>query len=148
HVGPAAVAARDERCARGLDLAQRLDDVLAARDLCGIRLRPYQHEVVVHDRMTLHAMALGDELLFRRTRMHEYHVRITAACEVERLSRAERHDAHLDAGLLLEARQDVAEEPRLFGRSGGSDRDEALCRYALREPESAQQNGKTPDPLC
>ena len=94
---------RDTNGAPGaLDLAQRVEHVLAAGDSRGIRLRSDEDEVVVHDRQALHAVAFAQELLFGGFRVHEDHVRIAAAREVERLARAERHDAHLDAGLLLE----------------------------------------------
>jgi colanic acid/amylovoran biosynthesis protein len=53
-----------------------------------------------------------------------------AAREIERLARSERHDAHVDAGLGLEDRQDVAEQARLLGRRRRGDGDAALLREA------------------
>ena len=100
----ALVAARGERRLRRLDLLQRRDDVLAAADLRRIGLRPDQHEVVVHHLEALHAVAFGDELLLERLGVHEHHVGVAAPAHVERLPGAERHHAHLDAGLLLEDR--------------------------------------------
>ena len=47
-------------------------------------------------------MAFAHELLLGGLRVHEHDVRIAAPREVERLAGAERDDAHLDAGLLLE----------------------------------------------
>ena len=96
--------------------------------LRGIRLRPDQHEVVVHDLVAPHAVALGDELLLERPGVHEHHVGVAAPRHVERLAGAERDHAHLDAGLLLEDRQQVLEEPGLLGRGRRSDGDEALLR--------------------
>ena len=43
--------------------------------------------------------------------MDEHDIGIAAAREVERLTRAERNDADLDSGLLLEDGQEVAEQP-------------------------------------
>src|SRR5947199_206284 len=53
---------------------------------------------------------------------------VAAAREIERLPRAERDHAHLDAGLLLENWQDVAEEARLLGRGRRGDDDELFLR--------------------
>ena len=61
-------------------------------------------------------------------RVHEHHVGVAAPREVERLAGAERDHAHLDAGLLLESGQDVAEQPRLLGRGGRGDDDEVFLR--------------------
>ena len=78
-VRAALVAARGERRLRGLDLLQRLDDVLAAGDLGRIGLRPDQHEVVVHHLEALDAVALGDEFLLGGLGVHEDHVGVAAA---------------------------------------------------------------------
>ena len=107
----------------------------------GIRFRADDDEVVVHDGIAPHAVALAQELFLGRLRMHEHDVGIAAAREVERLARAERHDAHLDPGPLLEDRQEVLEEPRLLGRGRRCDRDEPLRERARRagERERAEQ---------
>ena len=123
------VAARDEGGALGLDRLERGDDVLGALDAGRIALRPDQDEVVVHHRIALHAEAFGDELLFLRLGMHEHHVGIAAAAGVERLAGALRHHLHVDAGLRLEQRQDVAEQAGVLGRGGRGDDD----RFVLRE---------------
>ena len=133
HVRAALVAARDERRLRRLDLLQRFDDVLAAGDLRGIALRPDQHEVVVHHGEPLDAFALGQEFLLGRLRVDEDDIGVAAPREVERLPGAERDDAHLDAGLLLEDRQQVAEQSRLLGRRRRGDGDEALLRLRRRQ---------------
>ena len=123
----------------------------AARDLLK-RLRPRpcrrrpspgrtsarQDEIVVHHLVAPHAVALGDELLLERPGVHEHHVGVAAPAHVERLAGAERHHAHLDAGLLLEDRQQVLEEARLLGRGGRGDGDEALLR--LRPARQATQS--------
>src|SRR6185503_8139732 len=80
----ALIAARNEGRLSCTDLAKRLDHVLHARDSRGIGARADENEVVVHDLETLHAVALGDELLLERPGVHEHHVRVAAASDVER----------------------------------------------------------------
>ena len=67
----------------------------------------------------VHAMTFRYEFLLGRLGMHEHHVGVTPARRVERLPRALRDDTHVDAGLLLEDRKQMFEEPRVFGRGGG-----------------------------
>ena len=103
------------------------------RDLRGVRFWSDQDEVVVHDGKALHAVTLGEKPLFGSPCVHEHHVGIAAAREVQRLARAERYDAHLDAALLLEERQDVLEEPGLFRGGRRCHDDEALRQCARRD---------------
>ena len=103
-MGTRTIPARYEGRLFVLDLLKRLGDVIHALDAGRIALRPDQHEIVVHHRVALHALTLGEKLLFRRFGMHEYDVGIAAPASVERLAGALRHNFHLDAGLLLEQR--------------------------------------------
>ena len=128
-MGAGLVAARDEVGALGLDRLQRGDDVLRSLDAGRIALRPDQDEVVVHDGIALHAKAVGEELFFLRLGMDEHDVGIAAPGGVERLSGALRHHLHVDAGLRLEHRQDVAEQAGILRRGGRGDDD----RFVLRE---------------
>ena len=73
--------------------------------------------------MALHAVALGDELLLLRLGVDEHHVGIAAATRIERLPSPLRDDLHVDAGLLLEHRQDVPEEARVLRRCRRGDDD-------------------------
>ena len=66
--------------------------------------------------------------------VHEHHVGVAAARDVERLAGAERDHAHLDAGLLLEDRQQVLEQARLLGRRGRRDGDELVLRARRAAP--------------
>ena len=128
------VAARDERRALALIVFSAGDDVLAL-DAGRIALRPDQDEVVVHHRIALHAEAVGDELLLLRLGVHEHHVGVAAPAGVERLAGALRHHLHVDAGLGLEQRQDVAEQAGVLGRGGRGDDD----RFVLRERGRGEQ---------
>ena len=74
-----------------------------------------------------------------RFRVHEHDVGVAAAREVERLPGAERDDAHLDAGLLLEYRQQVLEQPRLLGRRRRRDGDESSAPCAGRRASEREQ---------
>src|SRR5215813_9044395 len=94
------------------------EDIRAALDLGRIRLRPNQHEIVVHHREPLNAEPVGHELLFLRLGMHEHHIGIATAAGVERLAGALRDHPHINAGLGGEPRQDETEQPRTLGRGG------------------------------
>ena len=50
--------------------------------------------------------------------MHEYDVRIAASAGIERLAGALRDNLHVDSGLFLEQRQDVAKQTGILGRRG------------------------------
>ena len=65
--------------------------------------------------VALEAEALGDELLLGRLVVHEQHVGVAAPAHVERLPGADGDDANVDAGRLLERRQQVREQARLLG---------------------------------
>jgi hypothetical protein len=86
-------------------------------------------------------VAFGDELVLRRLRVHKYDVGVAAPRKIERLACAERDDAHLYAGLLLEQRQDMLEKPRLFGRRGRRDGYELLSKRGRNTRERAQRDG-------
>ena len=69
----------------------------------------------------------------------EHDVGVAAAREVERLARAQRDHAHLDAGVLLEHRQQVAEQARLLGRRRRRDDDELLLRACRERGQQEEQ---------
>jgi hypothetical protein len=106
--------------------------IFAAGDLRRIGLRAEQHEVVVHHVLALHGVALRQELLLQRLGVHQDHVGIAAPADVERLSGADRDDAHFDPGRGGEDRQQVTEQPRLFRGGGRGDGDEAGDRGGER----------------
>ena len=93
-----------------LQRVERSDDVTRSFDAGRIASRADQNEVVIHHGIALHAEALGQEFFLGRFGMHEYHVGVTAPSGVERLASPLRHHLHVDAGLRLEQRQDVAEQ--------------------------------------
>src|SRR6185436_8351958 len=72
-------------------------------------------------------------------------VGIAATRELERLPGAERDHPNLNARLLLEHRQQVLEQTRLLGGSGGRDGDEFLRqrgRYERARPEHDRKGGQ------
>ena len=73
-------------------------------------------------------MPFCEKLFLGRSGVHEDHVGIAPAGEIEGLPGTERHHPHLDPGLLPENRQDVAEQSRLLGRRGRGDDDELVLR--------------------
>ena len=116
-----------------------VDDVLAL-DAGRIALRPDQHEVVVHHVEALHAEALGEEFLLLRLGVDEHHVGVAAPRGVERLAGALRDHLHVDAGLGLEDRQEIAEQPGILRRGGRGDHDRlVLRRWRARNGERANQ---------
>ena len=60
---------------------------------------------------------------------------------VERLTRAQRHDLHLDASLRGEDGQDVLEQSGLLGRGGRGDRDRAGLRGGGRRDQAEKRCG-------
>jgi len=121
-VRAALVAARHEIAVGGGQLLQGGGDVLAV-GAGRVVLGTDQYEVVVHDLAVLDAVAFVDELLLRCGVVHEHHVRITAAADVQGLAGTERNDLHVDAGSLFELRQNVPEKAGLLGRRGRGDDD-------------------------
>src|SRR5262249_48198320 len=83
-------------------------------------------------------MPFRNEFLLRLPGMHENHVGIAAAAGVERLAGALRHHLHIDAGLGLEQRQDVAEQAGVLRRSGRCNHD----GFILRRSERYLRKGK------
>jgi len=88
--------------------------------------RTDQDEVVVHHRVPPDAETLGQELLLRRLGVHQHHVGIAAPAGIERLAGALRHHLHVDAGLGLEDRQQVAEQAGVLCRRGRGNHDRLL----------------------
>ncbi len=88
--------------------------------------------------MALHAETVGDEFFLLRLGVDEDDVGVAAAAGVERLAGALRHHLHVDAGLGLEQRQDVAEQAGILRRGGGGDDD----RFVLRQRRRCAENGK------
>ena len=100
------------------DLPQGGRGVGRAGDAGGVALGADDDEVVVHDVEALHALSVGDELLLVGLGMDEQHVAVAVAGVLDRLPGADGDHAHLDPGLVLKQRQDVAEQARLLGRGG------------------------------
>ena len=107
-------------------------------DVRRIRLRADEDEVVVHDRVTLDAFAFGEPFQLRRLVVDEHDVGIAAATDVERLARTDGDDAHVDARVLLERRQQLREQAGLLGRRRRRDDDERLLRERRRGKQRAR----------
>src|SRR5262249_49325365 len=137
------VAARDEGCALGFNGLQRKGDVPCPLDAGGIVLRSDDDKIVVHHGIALHAKPFRNEFLFCLPGMHENHVGIAAARGVERLAGTLCDDFNIDAGLGLEQRQDVAEQPGVLRRSGGGDHDGLVPR--AHGPGDDEGNGRGQD---
>ena len=115
-MGAGSIAPRDEGRLFVFDSFECLGNVPHALDAGRIALGADQHEVVVHHRVTLHAFSLGEKFLLCRFGVHKDDVSISAPAGIERLAGALRDDFHLDAGLLLEQRQDVTEQAGILRR--------------------------------
>ena len=120
------------------DLGECGGDVVAL-GLGRIRRRADDDEIVVHHRQPLGREAFGDELLLGGGVVHEHHVGVPAARHVERLTGADRNHADVDAGGLLELRQQVAEQAGLLGRRGRRHHDALVLRPGRRNRHRAQQ---------
>jgi len=93
--------------------------------------------------MALHAKPLRNEFLLCLPGMHENHVGIAAARGVERLAGTLGDDFNDDAGLLLEQRQDVAEQAGVLRRRGGGDHNGSACARAGAAATSVMVATKT-----
>jgi hypothetical protein len=78
---------------------------------------------------------LVDEGLLGGAVVHEHHVGVAAAPNVEGLAGPHRHDPDGNPGAGRESRQEVVEEPGLLRRGGGGDGDRALGRGSRRGHE-------------
>ena len=74
--------------------------------------------------------------------MDEDDIGIAAAPNVERLTGAERYDANLDPGFLLEDRQQEPEQPGLLGRGRRGDGDELVLRLCRERDQSDEQGNE------
>ena len=139
----AAIAARYEWRADGLKFLQRDDDVLAAADLRRIGLRADEHEIVVHHRVALDAVTFREKLFLGGASVHEHDVGIAAPRDIESLASSQGDDVDLDAGLAFEDRQQMAEQPGLFGRRRRGHGDEAFLSVQRRSKQ--RENGTEKD---
>jgi hypothetical protein len=64
--------------------------------------------------------------------MHEHHIGVAAARGVERLAGALGDDFHVDPGLLLEDRQQIAEQAGILRRRGRGDHDGLFLSHNRR----------------
>jgi hypothetical protein len=85
----------------------------------------------------LEAEAFGHELLLGRRVVHEQHVSVAAAADVQRLSSPDRDRPDDDSSRFRECREQMGEQAGLLGGSRGSHHDAAVLR------ESGRQCGKT-----
>ena len=112
---PLVIVARNERRVDvAMASAARHDD-LAPANLGGIALRAYQHEIVVHDRIAPDALPLREKNLLGSARVHENHVGVAAASDIQGLPGAHRDDMDLHTRLPLIDGKQVAEQARLLG---------------------------------
>ncbi len=117
-MGSALVAARDEGLAAGGDRLQRIERAAGGAYFRRIVLRADEDEIVVHHVLAVAAVAFGDELVLGGAVVHEQHVGVAAAADVQRLAGADSDDADLDRGRLLELGQNPAEQAGLLGGGG------------------------------
>src|SRR5262249_16209184 len=118
EMGARAIAARYERSLFFLDGLKGFGDVLHTLNTCGITLRSDEDEVIVHNRVAVHSVALGYELFFRGSSVDKNDIRITTPSGIESLTRTLSDDFHVDAGCGLEQRQDMAKQTGILRRCG------------------------------
>jgi hypothetical protein len=98
-------------------------NVLRSLDARRIALGSNENEIVEHHWVALSTEALCEKFFLSRFGVHEDHIGVATPRGVERLARAQSDHLHVDAGLLLEKRQDVPEEAGVLRGRGGSDDD-------------------------
>jgi hypothetical protein len=107
---------------------------LSPGDVCRIRLRTDDDEVVVQDVEALHALALGHKLIFCGPVMNEDNVGVSPQSDVECLAGADGDDLHSDSLGFRELRQQVGEQARLLRRRGRRDCNGTLLGLGGAEP--------------
>ena len=140
------VPERSPREMKGADLRlqrpQRRRDILAL-DAGRIALRSDQDEIVVHHRIALHAQAFGEKLLLGGPGVDQHDIGVAAPRGVERLAGALRQHLHADAELLLDDRQQIAEQAGILRRCRRGDDDRlVLCCYAAGRPATRPRPGQ------
>ena len=128
-MGAGLVAARDEGAPLSLIALSAATMSFVPLMPAGSLFGPIRTKSLYITGIALHAEAFGQEFFLRRLGVHEHHVGIAAPAGVERLTGALRDHLHVDAGLGLEQRQDVAEQAGIL-RRGGRRHDD---RFVLRE---------------
>ena len=122
------------------DLPERLDGILAACNSRGVGGWSDDDEVVVHHVETLHAATLGDEFFFRCLIVHKQHVAVAVGRVFDRLSGADRDDAHVNPRLGGELRQEMLEESGVLGRGRRLQNDERI--FCLRRGRQRNEREK------
>ena len=115
-VGPTLIAARHERRASLGNRGERRDRSPTTGDVRWVRARADHDEVIPGDLPALGAVALGDELLLGLGIVHQHQIGVAPRRRRQRLARTLCENAHRDAGLVGEFRQDAREQPRIFDR--------------------------------
>ncbi len=104
------IAARGERRLGRGNRLQGCGSILRARHFGRVACRTDDDEVIVHDVEALDAATLGNKFFFGRFGVHQKDVAIAVRRILDGLAGADCHHANVDAGLLLEHRQDVIEQ--------------------------------------
>jgi hypothetical protein len=87
---------------------------------------------VVHHFLAPDSMSLDNELFLGILVMHEHHVGISMASNVECLARTQSNNPDLYAGSLLKGGKQMGEQTRMLSRGRRCHRDEALlCQTGL-----------------
>ena len=74
--------------------------------------------------------------------MHEQHVGVAAAADVQRLSGADRDHPDSDSGRLCEGREQMGKQAGLLGGDGGNQHDAAVLRERGRKRGKAHGGKK------
>ena len=132
RVRAALVAARDERRLRGLDLAQASRMSLPGEP-AGSAFGPTSTKSLYMTCRRLTPKPSATNFSSAALSCTNTTSASPRRASIERLARAQRDDAHLDAAGLLEQRQQMPKEAGLLGRGGRGDGDEALLRMCRRD---------------
>src|SRR5262249_5664343 len=113
-MGARAISARYERCPLFLDRLKGLGNVFHTLDASWVVFRPNEDEVIVHNRVALHSVALGYELFFRRFSVDKNDIRVASSSSIEGLTCSLSDNLYVDSSLGFEQRQDVPKQSRIL----------------------------------
>ena len=115
---------------------------MTARDMCRVRARTDQDEIVPGDLPAVDAVPRRDEFLLGLGIVDQHQIGVAMRRRRQCLAGALRQDMHRNPGLLGETGQDVREQPGIVDRSGRGQHDRLRRLLLLGATGAAAERGR------
>src|SRR5437763_2986201 len=102
-----------------------------------IAIRSDNDEVVIHNVAAVDAEPVGNKFVLSGAIVNKERVSVTASANRERLASSDGNHVNRDATCCRENWQNVAEQTRVLGRSGRTERDESLIGLSWSNGENS-----------